>query len=269
MRPKQLFAPLSLVLLLTGTACSSGANDPALEDIGAQDDDSNAAITTQDNEPTSEPTPEPTPTPPPINLGDLGVPTIEGDSNDEVRTFAALLEEMVVFGLIDLNEKLQSGEQFSDAESDCLGSFEPAVGDALLSIECNTGSVPLVNGVFSLFLLEAGVAQTAACNDGLLALDGSACRLTKADILIPVEWTSPDNGLPTPYPNGMVEFNLSPDSLDINSLPNSVTANFDCSFNFATGNATSGTSNENCASALDGLARRVQVWLDRRTSQLR
>ena len=278
MRLYQLSAPLSFALLLMGTACSSGSSDPLVEESVVQNDDpietldeapsSEPSVDINQNDPIQEPdpTPDPIPSAPVENLEELGVPVIEGDSNEPVRAFADLLEQVVVFGLTDLNEKLQSGEQLSEAENDCLGSFDPAIGEALLSIECTTGSVPLVNGVFSLVLFEAGVAQTAACNEGLLALDGSDCRLTNADLLIPVEWTMPDAGLPTPFPSGEVEFNLSPGSLDITSLPNSLTGNFDCSFDFETGAVDTGALNSNCTNALDNVAERLQVWLDRRES---
>ena len=351
MQTLQRLAPISLALLLLGTACSSSSSDPDDDDVSSTISGSEPTVDVATNDPLSDspgtddaivtgpdtdldtdaatdpslsdspgtddaieptidpdatpepietpaPAPEPTPdpvlepeqdpttgpapdpTPDPITgplpdpepipeltaetLEELGVPNIQ--NNAEVQAFADLLEQTVAFGLVDLNEKIQTGEPLTAAESECLNGFDTSSGDALLSIECGATGAPLENGVFAFSLLSAGLAQTPACNDGLLGLDGSACLLTSASVSIPAEFTTDGFGIPFPFPNGFVDFNITPGTLEIENLPAPILGNFDCSFDFATGDITSEGFIEDCAGALTGLAGRVQVWLDRRAS---
>lgn len=324
MQTLQRLAPISLALLLLGTACSSSSSsDPDDDDVSSTISGSEPTVDVATNDPLSDspgtddaieptidpdatpepietpaPAPEPTPdpvlepeqdptpgpapdpTPDPITgplpdpepipelpaetLEELGVPNIQ--NNAEVQAFADLLEQTVAFGLVDLNEKIQTGEPLTAAESECLNGFDTSSGNALLSIECGAIGAPLENGVFAFTLLSAGLAQTPACNDGLLGLDGSACLLTSASVSIPAEFTTDGFGIPFPFPNGFVDFNITPGTLEIQNLPAPILGNFDCSFDFATGDITSEGFIEDCAGALAGLAGRVQVWLDRRAS---
>ena len=264
MRPTQLVAPIGLLLALTLAACGSGTDDSSLRESPLTE----GSILSNDPF---------TPSIPDNGANIFGPEDVPADISAEVQTFTTLLEETVVFGLVDLNEKLQSGVQFSDLVLDCLsefnpepgdtllpfGGFDPAIGNALQSFECNVGSVPLENGVFPLFLFEAGVTESSVCGEGLLSLDGTFCNLSNAQLFIPAELTTTEFGLPIFFPSGIVDFDVTEGTLNIANLPGPITGGFNCSFDLQTGFVTSTGFDSDCVGALNGLGSRVQVFLDR------
>jgi len=279
MRLHSLIAPTSLILLLSLAACSSGGNtDPVTgvnaesgDDAAIQDDDPGMQPATgsspepvvdvnqNEPEPGPEPAPAPEPEQPAQNLQQLGVPII---NDDAVNAFSSLLERVVEIAIVDLNRKLQSGESFSDIETGCLGAFDPAVGEALLAATCGDRPLALGQASPALQLTEGALAGTDECHQGLLALDGNACRLTRANLLIPIDWvTATDGSLPTPLPSGTIAFNITDGVMDIENLPDPVTGIFQCSFDLANGGVSSAIGSGGCQDSLMRLETRLQDWL--------
>jgi len=207
----------------------------------------------QDVDPPNEPTAE-----------DLGAPSLSESLNDSVTSFVNVLEDVVAESLVEMNGRLQSGEDLDPVQSTCLGTFDPAFGEALAAIECGAEQLPISVSDFSMFLASGAVARTSICNDGLLGLDGNDCRLTNADLLLPVEWSTPAGSLPQPFASGFMEYNLEPNLLRIFSLENSVTPAYNCSFDLSNATVESELTFGNCNAELDRLRLRLEAWLDRR-----
>ncbi len=260
MRTKPLFLPIIVLLPLLGSACGSGSGDSdgtVSGDTGVQLDEAGATDESPEEPVSQSPTAE-----------DLGAPTIVDLSDGRVTEFESQLRQVVSAELIDLNQILQAGEQFTDSQAACLGSFDPAIGESITNIDCGTARVALDNGVHPVYLHEAAFAPTTECNTGLLALNTDECRLVSAKVTAPIEWVVPEGGsLPLPSFAGIAEFNTTPGSLAIFSIVDAPNGQYDCVFDLDDGGVASGFTFSNCDGNLDSLTARLRLWLDRRANR--
>ncbi len=266
------FKKICLAALLASlAACSSGGGSSSTEpadDASVESPDvpggTTGAPPSEDGTPSVPATPLPQTNPPleEPTLAELGVPDLSNNAQN-VQQFSVVLQNVVRSALVDMNQKLQSGELLSDAENQCLGSYDPAIGEAATRLDCGEGRLALINTAQPIYLYEGTLAASSECNAGLLGLDASNCYLVSANVMVPVEWTTPNVGLPQPYPSGSADFNTDESHLNLASLPSAPTSQYQCTISLSDGTITQ-ANGAGCDSPLTDLTARLQAWLDRR-----
>lgn len=275
MLPSQLYSGVwkfcLATLLASLTACSSGGStnstDPTDDSAVAAPEtpgDNTGTPPSEDGTPSVPATPLPQTNPPAEEptLAELGVPDLT-NASVAVQEFSSVLENVVRAAMVDMNQKLQSGEFLSDVENQCLGSYDPAIGEAAMGLDCGEERLALINTAQPLYLYEGTLAATNDCNAGLLGLDAGNCYLVSANVMVPVEWTTPNIGLPQPFPSGSADFNTSDSNLNLASLPSAPTVQYQCTISLSDGSITQALGN-GCNTPLNDLTQRLQAWLDRR-----
>jgi len=135
--------------------------------------------------------------------------------------------------VLGLSQALSQGELLTDQQQNCLGSFEPANGNQLLSVKCD---VPLATGDVPLYSALAVLADTPQCRDSLLSGAEDGCYALQADITVSTLWRVPESGRPIPEPGGYLRYNVADSGrLILENLPERFAGNFYCELDLSTG----------------------------------
>jgi len=135
---------------------------------------------------------------------------VESDDTAELTPVALLLEEVRLAGadpVNTINSNLASGVTLSPAQNDCLGTFDPAIGEQLTQIDC----APFDTSV------SVSLEPSSECEASLLAGQTDNCTLSSADLLLPVIWVPILNPAPSqiatvrPIDGGRFLYNLEQD----------------------------------------------------------
>lgn len=183
------------------------------------------------------PTDDQTPTPPqnedPTAPGaDILNPVAQTGSDTE-RLFKGI-QQQVAITLIDLNTKLRQGETLSAQQENCLGAFDPAFGEQLLSINCEQ---PLITSPSIIRVESAAYYDTAECQSGLTINNSENCTLQSARLSIPTEWVTPPAGqgtLPQPIAGMEIYYAIEGTVLRIESSAAALTGIFSCELDLTT-----------------------------------
>ena len=135
--------------------------------------------------------------------------------------------------LIDLNSRLRGGQDLTVQQEECLGSYDPALGEALLAIDC---TVPLATGDVAVYVTRAAFVDTASCHMAMLNNDAGPCTLATARITVPTQFVTAAAGeLPRPVPGAEITYQLDSASLILQNNPSSLTGYFRCEIDLSSG----------------------------------
>ncbi len=106
----------------------------------------------------------------------------------ELTPVELLFQEITLTALapvVRLQRKINSGEPLTIAENNCLGSWEPGLGSAVTTIDCETAQ-PAGNP--GLIVSSAAFHPDDNCQNSIRQADGERCRLVTAMLEFRVEW---------------------------------------------------------------------------------
>ena len=148
--------------------------------------------------------------------------------------------------LLDLNQRISQGEELSEQEQICLGSYEEGFGEPLLSIRCDR---PLATGDVPLRVGEAAFFDTAACRESIFNRSSDACVMQTLTLSVPVDWFVPESGRPSVVFEGAeLAYTNEGNLLQIQNAESAVSGRFECTVNLETGAANSSIANRDCDS---------------------
>jgi len=206
-----------------------------------------ADITDEDNSDASPPTEEP-----------VGVETSPvGLLLDEIRL-------AVGDPLLGLSERLAGGELLDTDENNCLGSFDPAIGQQLTQIDCAADETSLSVYDSDLQLISGQFRDTAECQISISEGNVNACRLESASMLLPIVWIPVANPAPsqigsiTPLQGAGFEYNLSADGILVMENMSNIFLPFRCTINIDSGSLiTTDDTVGNCRSEVTRITGRL------------
>ena len=185
---------------LTGVVEDSTDQSPTADLVA---DDASIPVTVEDNNPETEP-----------------VQTVETTETVELTPIALLLEEVRLAGadpVNTINSNLASGVTLTQAQNDCLGTFDPAVGEQLTQIDCAPFDTSVSVFDTELQAIAVSLAPSSECEASLLTGQTDNCMLSSADLLLPIIWIPIENPSPgqiatvTPIDGGRFLYNLEQD----------------------------------------------------------
>ncbi len=146
--------------------------------------------------------------------------------------------------LIALNQSLSQGEMLSEQQEQCLGTYDPAIGDPLLAIDCEQ---PLATGEVPIFSSIASFSDTPECRASLQNANADACSIDQAEMTINPIFTVPETGRPLLKQAGaMLSYNIEQDRLVLENLTPALGGMFFCEYDLTNGNAIDGDPGGNC-----------------------
>jgi len=169
------------------------------------------------------------------------------------------INRQVSLTLLDLNTRLSSGIALTPQQDECLGAFDPAAGQQLLSIECQQ---PLFTNNTLINVTQASYFDTEACNSALFNNGTGDCLLQSARISIPTEFVLPEPGMGTlPIPSTAYEiFYAQGDTiLSIQSAENALTGLFRCDLDLTGTEAANSVAGPGCARVVELAANRIDT----------
>ncbi len=162
--------------------------------------------------------------------------------------------------IIDLSQRLSEGAELTEQQNDCLGTYDPAVGETLLSISCEpalaTGDIPLYVG-------ETAFYDTEACNASLFSGSSADCQLQRASISILTDWITPEPPQRRPQPIAGMEIYYAIDNtiLRIENTEDMLTGAFRCDIELSSGQASSPLTGQSCDDIIMTAADRIETLL--------
>jgi hypothetical protein len=162
--------------------------------------------------------------------------------------------------LLALNQQLREGTRLTAQQETCLGAYDPATGEQLLAIACEQ---PLATGEVLLYVGEAAFYDTPACHASLFDGNTGQCRLQRATLSLPAEWTVIDGEKrPVPvYPGSEIAYAIDGNLLHIENAEPALTGLFNCDIDLASGSASAPLSGQSCASIVRSVADRLDTVL--------
>lgn len=162
--------------------------------------------------------------------------------------------------LIDLNSRLRGGQDLTVQQEECLGSYDPALGEALLAIDC---AVPLATGDVAIYVTRAAFVDTAGCHMAMLNDDAGPCTLATARITVPTQFeTAAPGELPRPVPGAEITYQLDAASLILQNNPSSLTGYFRCEIDLSSGLPIANDNQPgNCSADISRVRERLDALL--------
>lgn len=91
--------------------------------------------------------------------------------------------------LLELNRSVTGGSALDASQAACISDYQPALGQALTSIDCGEAALSVVPDVR---VSQVALVDTASCTAGLQSGDPSECRLARLHLEIPTSFVFPD-----------------------------------------------------------------------------
>jgi len=150
--------------------------------------------------------------------------------------------------LLDLNQSLNQGELFSAQEDECLGSFEPALGQPILQINC---AQPLSVDNSPIFMSFATVSDTAQCRASLQNNNLDECAIAQAELTVNTLWFVPPAApgqpeRPQPKAGAKITMGIVPDRLTLENLVAALSGFFSCEYDTTTAEPAGSSVAANC-----------------------
>lgn len=170
------------------------------------------------------------------------------------------INALVGRSLLTLNQQLSQGELLSAQEELCLGSYDPAIGEPLLAINCER---PLSVGNVPIFATTAAFENTGNCIASLQNNNVENCLVSVADLTVNTLWVIPptDTGQPErprPTPGASIQYNIEQGVLSLDNLPAALAGVFHCEYSLNSGSAEGSSAGSNCESHLS----RINALID-------
>lgn len=212
------------VLVLSLAACSTGSsNDPEPEtSTNTEPAETNQVVdeVAQADDPTGD---ADTATQP-------AMPVINPDSS--LGQLIGRVQLLAGSALLDLNQSLNQGELLSEQENECVGAYDPALGEPLLNIDC---AQPLAVNEVPLYLSKASLADSSACRAGLQNNSANDCTVVSANLTISTLWYIPPTAegqpeRPRPKAGALVNYDSEQGRLSFENLEAATSGVFQCEY---------------------------------------
>ncbi len=223
---------------------NEGTADTESEDISEDDPDANGDADQQSGQED-------------MDTDEEGATQPNIDPNSAFGQFQNRIQLLTGRTLIALNRKLNQGELLSDQENNCLGTYDPALGEPLLAIDCEQ---PLATGNVPIFMGVAAFEDTSNCQSSLQNETADECVVDRATLQINTLFVTQDTGTPQPEVGASVTYNIEQGLLTINNLPDALSGIFACQFDITTG-LPSGEQVGDCDAQLVDLANLIDLHL--------
>ena len=212
----------------------------------------------------SEPSSPPEPTTP-LEPGDPTVLVPPVDANSALGRLLDGIHRQVEATLVDLNQRLSSGILLTDQQNQCLGSFDPGIGESLTMINCEQ---PLATDDIAIFVEQASFFNTSACREDLFNGNGNNCAVMQARITVPTTFEVTDNNdggdifvpqRPQPVAGAEIFYAIDGTQLRVENNPSPLTGIFRCDFDLETGLPDGSSPTANCDEIISGIADRFDT----------
>lgn len=160
--------------------------------------------------------------------------------------------------LLAFNQLLSQGEMLTAQEEQCLGSFDPAFGEPLLSIDCEQ---PWATGDVEIFAGLASLVDTPECRASLQDAKAEECVVDQAEFIVRPMFIVPEVGTPQPTIGAMLSYNTVQDRLKVENLTPALTGTFLCEYDLTNGQLVDGSQGGNCDSQLNNIADLIDDYL--------
>ncbi len=163
--------------------------------------------------------------------------------------------------IIDLSQRLSEGTELTEQQNDCLGAYDPAVGETLLSISCESA---LATSNEYLYVGEAAFYDTDSCYASLFNGSTADCQLQRASItILRTEWITPEPPQRRPQPIVGMEIYYAIDNtiLRVENSEAMLTGAFRCDIELSDGQASSPLTGQSCDDIVKTAADRIETLL--------
>lgn len=178
------------------------------------------------------------------------------------------INRQVAFTILDLNARLSEGSELSEQQNECLGSYDPALGQQLLAINC---AQSLATGDVPIFVEQASYYDTPECNAAVFNGDVSNCFLQSARISIGPEFRTSEPSTDTTVngPNGAqliaagveIFYAINSTNLRIENAENPLTGAFQCDIDLSNNGTNASPTGQSCTSTINLAANRFDALL--------
>ena len=189
--------------------------------------------------------------------------TSTDDQDSTLVQFQSSVKLLVSQSLLALNQSLSSGELLSPQQEDCLGSFDPALGQPLLAINCEQ---PLAISNVPIYAKIAAFNNTTECIADIQNNTASNCSVAIAELTVNTLWTTPPTEpgqpeRPQPEAGAFIQYNIEQHRLAIENLPAALTGVFRCEYDLISGVPTTNNAVANCETQLARINRLIDSHL--------
>lgn len=288
------FMPAAM-LLLSITACSSGSSTapteqtstnlvPADTNVGTSDQiepsenqSDNTASSDNDTSDTTNAMPSEDATGNEDGTDTLAETdgTTESEGNDTNETGSTInpesslgqlqsrIQSLTGSAIADLNTTLNQGEMLSLQENECVGSFDPALGEPLLTINCEE---PLAVNNVLIYLTSALLEDSTACRSDLQNNNADNCVVVKADLTVNTLFVIPPTAQgqperPIPKAGAKMSFDAAAGVLSFQNLPAALAGVFMCEYDLNSGDVVSSSNSANCDQQANAISELIDEHL--------
>ena len=146
--------------------------------------------------------------------------------------------------VLDLHNTISQGLPLTDQQLQCLGDFNPALGESPVFVDCEQ---PLATGTVPIYAVYAGFNNSPQCQDSISAGDASACELADVQFRVNTIWkTPPDARRPIPTIGSYLGFEKSTNRVTLLSLDEPLSFSYECVFDATNGNMITGSAIGDC-----------------------
>ncbi|NND89666.1 MAG: hypothetical protein HKN42_02285 [Granulosicoccus sp.] len=169
------------------------------------------------------------------------------------------IKRQAALTLLDLNQRLTGGVTLTDQQETCVGSYDPALGEKLLAIDCLQ---PLATGNTPIYTSKVAFYDSENCHISISLGNTVNCQLAYAALSLPTEWTKPANGPPAPvYPGSEIRYAIDDTMLHIENAPSALTGLFKCDIDLTSGTAQTPLTGQSCPAIITSVADRIDTLL--------
>lgn len=175
------------------------------------------------------------------------------------------INRQVSITLLELNALLGSGSNLTQKQTACLGSFDPALGEPLLKINC---AEPLNTGDVQIFLQQATYYDTPECRNAIFNARTGDCLLENARLSIPAQFAPQESGNDGPIGARLIaaglEISYAVDGSTAVRIENAeppLTGLFQCDINLLNNNTTAPANSQPCTTTINMAANRFDTLL--------
>jgi len=205
--------------------------------------ESDSAQTSDNAEENTEPDTEAnTPATPPI---------INPDSN--LGQLQTRIQSLASQSIQELNTAITQGELLSDQENDCVGAFDPALGEPLLTINCQQ---PLSVGGVPIFATSVLLNDTPECRGSLQNNNVENCSVVRTELMVNTLFIIPETApgqaeRPIPIAGAQIDYDTQTQELSLVNLQAALQGTFNCVFDLNTGGANWNGASSTCTISIN------------------
>jgi len=247
------FTPVA-ILLLSIAACSSGGSSTPAPQSSANNEpaDTNTAANEQSSPEVN-----------PANESNTENGVVLADPQSGVGQLQTRIQTLTGSAISQLNTSLNQGEMLSTQENQCIGAFDPALGEPLLSVNCEQ---PLALDNVAIYLTLASLEDSPACRSSLQNNNADNCNVVQANLIITTLWQIPEVAegqpeRPQPKAGALIDYSTESGRLSIENLPAALAGVFNCEYDLNTGNSVDANVSSGCTQQVERIVELIDDHL--------